>query len=89
MPRPIELPELGTAGEPAVLAVWLVDASDRVSRGDRVAEVVVSGVVFEVRAPADGRLQRLAVRADDVIPEGGVLAWFEPDDPGEVSGGAA
>lgn len=58
MNTPIILPDLGAGDQPIRLAQWLVESGDTVVQGDRVAEVLVGGVLFHVASPADGVVQR-------------------------------
>lgn len=94
MAIPVELPELGLGprGEAVQVSGWLVEIGDRVERGDRIVEVLVPGVTFDVVAPVGGRIDRIAVRVDETVPPGGVLAWIDPDeesatDTSHVEGG--
>ncbi|MDY3562785.1 lipoyl domain-containing protein [Gemmata sp. JC673] len=50
----ITLPELGSAR--VVFSLWHVRVGDRVTEGDRIAEVLIPGATFDVPAPATGRL---------------------------------
>lgn len=64
---PIGLPELGTPH--ATLSLWHVRPGDRVIEGDRVAEVLIPGAIFDVSAPANGVLvERLAMPGDRLTP---------------------
>lgn len=56
MPTPILLPDIGSEDQPVRVVQWLVDAGAEVVAGDRLLEVVCSGVVFHVSAPATGVL---------------------------------
>ncbi len=56
---PIVLPDLGAEGEPVRFAQWLVSNGRDVLQHDRVAEVLVGGMLFHVTAPAKGTLQHL------------------------------
>jgi len=63
---PIALPDLGSAR--ATLSLWYVRPGDRVSEGDRVAEVLIPGATFDVPAPATGVLsERFALPNDPVV----------------------
>jgi pyruvate/2-oxoglutarate dehydrogenase complex dihydrolipoamide acyltransferase (E2) component len=79
MSTPLELPDLGTEGDPVVVSGWLVDVGDRVEAGDRVVEVLVTGITFDVTTPVAGTIERIAIRVDDLVPPGGVLAWIAPE----------
>lgn len=73
---PVRLPELG-ADEPVRISCWLVEAGDAVDAGDRLVELLVSGMTFDVPAPAAGVLQRIEKGFDAVVQTGDVLGWIE------------
>lgn len=76
---PIVLPAWGDCRERAGVSQWLVELHDRVSRGERVVELLVSGVTFDLEAPCDGRLSLpLAHHAEPLLP-GQVVGWIESD----------
>ncbi|MGH7127019.1 MAG: lipoyl domain-containing protein [Planctomycetaceae bacterium] len=78
---PITLSELGAEGEPVRVSVWLVDVGDALSEGDRVVEVLLRGITFDVSAPVGGVLRRIDKNADSVVAAGDVLGWIDPDGP--------
>lgn len=73
----IRLPELGT-GETVRVSCWLVEPGDPVDQGDRVVEVLVPGMTFDVPAPVDGVLTRIDKPPDTAVVSGDVLGWIEP-----------
>jgi pyruvate/2-oxoglutarate dehydrogenase complex dihydrolipoamide acyltransferase (E2) component len=74
---PVILPDLGTETEIRVSS-WLVDLGDRVEAGDRVAEVLMRGITFDVAATAAGVLTGIAKPLDAVVRPGDTLGWIEP-----------
>ena len=76
MAVPVRLPELG-AGEPVRISCWLVDTGDAVEAGDRLVELLVTGMTFDVPAPAGGVLQRIEKGFDTVVQTGDILGWIE------------
>ncbi len=78
MPTPILLPELGVVDEIVRVNCWLVDLGDRIESGDRVVEVLVRGITFDVAAPHAGVLTKVEKRLDAAIQIGDVLGWIEP-----------
>ena len=91
MLMPIVLPDLGTETEIRISS-WLVDLGDHVEAGDRVAEVLMRGITFDVSASAAGILTVIVKPLDAVVRAGDTLGWIEPhsqpiDDrqPGEDS----
>ena len=71
----ILLPELGAA--PIVVSAWFADPGEVVYEGDRLVEVLVSGVTFDVSSPATGRLIEKLALADDPVLPGQVLGLVE------------
>jgi len=76
IPSPIILPELGTTSELHV-GSWLVDLGDRVEIGDRVAEVLMRGIVFHVAASASGIVTGIAKPEKAIVRPGDTLGWIE------------
>ncbi len=55
-------------GAPRVtFSLWHVRIGDRVTEGDRVAEVLVPGAVFDVPAPVSGTLAERTVQPGDPL----------------------
>lgn len=79
MSMPIILPDLGAGKSPVTISGWLVDPGDRVEAGDRVVEVLLPGVTFDVPAPAAGVLTRVVAPTDAQVAVGDVLGWIEED----------
>lgn len=74
---PITLPDLGAPG--AVLSLWYVRPGDRVFEGDRVAEVLLPGLTFDVPAPVTGVLAERFALPTDPVTTGQVLGWVEEE----------
>lgn len=72
---PITVPELGSAR--ATFSLWHVRAGDRVTEGDRVAELLVPGAVIDVPAPATGALAERAAQPNDPLSVGQVIGEIE------------
>lgn len=77
---PVVLPDLGTTGAPVRLSLWLVEAGEHVTRGDRLLEVVWGAVTFDVAAPVSGTVTARATGHHATVTTGDVLGWIEPDD---------
>ena len=75
---PIQLPELGTAGEPVRVCCWLVEAGEDVDVGDRLVEVLIHGVTFDVASPASGTIVGIDKSLNAVVDTGDVLGWIIP-----------
>ena len=74
---PIPAPELGSAR--ATFSLWHVRVGDRITEGDRVAEVLIPGAVFDVPAPASGTLAERAVQPGDALTPGQVLGEIQEE----------
>jgi len=74
---PITLPDLGSPR--AVLSLWYVRPGDRVYEGDRVAEVLVPGLTFDVPSPATGVLGERLALPNDPVTTGQVLGEIQEE----------
>lgn len=77
MSSPIVLPELGAGGEEVRVCGWLVERGDAVEAGDRVVEVVLRGITFDVSASESGVLGRVEKERDELVEPGDLLGWIE------------
>ena len=77
MTTAILLPELGTGGERIRVSSWLVEPGDAVEVGDRVVEVLMRGITFDVSSHAAGVITRIEKPFDSEIAPGDVLGWIE------------
>lgn len=73
---PLLLPDLGVGTEPVRVSGWLVDRDELILKGDRVAEVLIAGVTFDVEAIHSGRLVEIAKPTDSLIAPGEPLGWL-------------
>lgn len=73
----IVLPELGSPR--ATFSLWHVRVGDRVVEGDRVAEVLIPGLAFDVSAPASGRLAEASAAPNDPLTPGAVLGVIDEE----------
>lgn len=71
----ITVPDLGS--DRVAFSLWHVRPGDRVMAGDRVAEVLIPGAVFDVSAPASGVLAARSVQPGDPLAAGQVLGEIE------------
>ena len=78
MARPILLPDLGAAT--ARLSLWYVRPGEAVYEGDRVAEVLVPGVTFDVAAPTSGVLRERFALPGDAVSPGQELGTIEAEE---------
>lgn len=77
MAAPIILPDLGAGETPVRISGWLVEPGEQVIQGDRVVEVVLPGLTFDVPAPLSGRLVRIEKGLSSPVQPGEVLGWIE------------
>ena len=76
----LTLPDLGVGDESVRVSGWLVDRGDLVIEGDRVAEVLISGVTFDVEATQSGQLIEISKSVDATVSCGEVLCWLNSTD---------
>jgi pyruvate dehydrogenase E2 component (dihydrolipoamide acetyltransferase) len=80
MSTKLTVPELGAGPRQRItVSCWLVSVGDEVIEGDRVVELLLGDVTFDVSAPVSGRLKRIVVEADDRVQVGSVLGYIEAD----------
>ena len=83
---PLTLPELDVHGEAVRVSGWLVDRGEFVIAGDRVVEVLLAGVTFDVEAARSGMLVEITKPVDAVVARGETLCWLDlaDDEAGPV-----
>jgi pyruvate/2-oxoglutarate dehydrogenase complex dihydrolipoamide acyltransferase (E2) component len=74
---PVRLPQLGDPR--AVLSAWYIRDGDRVCMGDRIAEVMIPGVTFDIPAPTTGQFRERSALPGDVLTLDHILGWIEED----------
>jgi pyruvate/2-oxoglutarate dehydrogenase complex dihydrolipoamide acyltransferase (E2) component len=75
----LKLPDLGVGDEELRVSCWLVDLGDAIDEGDRVIEILMDGITFDVLAESSGTLTRIERPLDAVVRTGDVLGWLESD----------
>ncbi|MFP6766144.1 MAG: biotin/lipoyl-containing protein [Planctomycetaceae bacterium] len=53
--------------------VWLVEPGDAVHVGDALAELILPGLLFQLRSPVAGRIATLRYLGDSIVPDETVL----------------
>jgi pyruvate/2-oxoglutarate dehydrogenase complex dihydrolipoamide acyltransferase (E2) component len=76
---PITMPDLGTGNEAVRVSAWLVEVGQTVIAGDRVVEVLLPGITFDIHAERTGELVEITVPVDAVVAAGQVLGWIAGD----------
>jgi pyruvate/2-oxoglutarate dehydrogenase complex dihydrolipoamide acyltransferase (E2) component len=74
------LPDLGVGDESVRVSGWLADRGDSIIEGDRVAEVMISGVTFDVEATQSGQLIEITKSVDTTVALGEPLGWLDTAD---------
>jgi pyruvate/2-oxoglutarate dehydrogenase complex dihydrolipoamide acyltransferase (E2) component len=72
---PIAVPDLGAPR--ATFGLWHVRTGDRVTEGDRIAEVLIPGAVVDVAAPTSGVLVERSAQPNDPLAAGGVIGVIQ------------
>ena len=77
---PITVPELGAGSDSVRVSAWLVDVGQAVIAGDRVVEVLVPGITFDIEAAQSGELVEVTRPVDAIVAPGEVLGWIAIDE---------
>lgn len=78
MPTPIVVPPLGKADHRLTVSLWLTRVGEQVVSGDRVVELLMPGVTFDVESPCTGTMIACEYQPGVEVKEGTVLGWIEP-----------
>ena len=76
---PLTVPDVGGAGGPLRVSLWLVPEGAEVIEGDRVVELVAGGATVDLESPVTGRLVACLRDEDEPVAPGMVIAEFEGD----------
>jgi pyruvate/2-oxoglutarate dehydrogenase complex dihydrolipoamide acyltransferase (E2) component len=77
------LPDLGVGNDELKVSCWLADLGDTIDEGDRIVEILLDGVTFDVVAESSGTLVHIERALDAVVRAGDVLGWLEPEEQAE------
>lgn len=77
---PVQLPDPGPTSQPIRVSAWLVEPGDEVVEGDRMVELLIPGITFDVTAPVSGTVAKCERMLDEVVAPGDVLAWVIPSE---------
>jgi pyruvate/2-oxoglutarate dehydrogenase complex dihydrolipoamide acyltransferase (E2) component len=83
MRTPLILPDLGVGDDELKVSCWLADLGDAVDEGDRIVEILLDGMTFDVVADKSGTLARIERPLDAVVHAGDVLGWLEQQEKAE------
>ena len=81
MSQAIVLPDLGAGADESNVRIsaWLAEPGEMILQGDRIVELLIPGMTFDVPAPVSGRLTRIDKFLDAAVSAGDVLGWIEPE----------
>lgn len=79
-PTPIIVTDPGSGEQAVRFGQWLVEDGEFVLAGDRVAELLVRGVLLYVTAPVDGRVEMRWRAVGTVISPGTVIGLVHDSD---------
>ncbi len=76
--QPVTMPDIGAGRWRVQVCSWLADLGEIVHEGDRLIEVSLPGMTFDVNAPADGRLISIDKSIGAEVQPGDVLGKLRP-----------
>ena len=76
MPIPLIMPKFEMSQETALVLEWLKKEGDAVKAGDALLSVETDKITIEVEAPADGILQGILVKENEVVPVTTTIAYL-------------
>ncbi len=77
MPTPVKMPRLGESVAEGTIGGWLKQEGDYVEKDEALAEIITDKINAELPSPVAGRLAKILVRVDDVVPVGAEIALIE------------
>jgi pyruvate/2-oxoglutarate dehydrogenase complex dihydrolipoamide acyltransferase (E2) component len=78
---PIMLPDIGCGDQPLRVSAWLIEPGHAVVAGDRVVEVLIPGMTFDVSAVQTGELIEISRDVDSLVSPGDILGWIACENP--------
>ncbi|QDT96390.1 lipoyl domain-containing protein [Gimesia aquarii] len=81
MATPILVPHLGSADQKLKVSLWLSRVGEQVLIGDRVVELLIPGITFDVEAPCSGTVVSCDCQPGAEVCEGSVLGWIDEMKP--------
>jgi pyruvate/2-oxoglutarate dehydrogenase complex dihydrolipoamide acyltransferase (E2) component len=76
----IVLPELFAGDDAVRVGCWLAEPGEAVVEGDRLIELVLPGMTFDVPAPVSGVVVRIEKPFESTVRPGDVLGWIDAGD---------
>jgi len=78
MATPILVPPMGCPNQDLIVSLWLVRVGEQIIAGDRVIELLIPGITFDVESPCSGTISSCDCQSGAKVREGKVLGWIEP-----------
>ncbi len=76
MPLDIVMPKLGLTMTEGLIVEWKKKEGEEVKKGDVLFVLETEKVTYDVEAPEDGVLGKIAVQAQETVPVGAVVGWL-------------
>lgn len=76
----ILVPDLGVGADSVRVSAWLVDVGQTVVAGDRVVELLMPGITFDIAAERTGELLAISRHVDEIVSAGEILGWIATSD---------
>ncbi len=77
MATPILVPPLGSPSQDLKVSLWLTRVGEQVVTGDRVVELLIPGITFDVESPCSGTLISCECQTGETVREGNILGWVD------------
>ncbi|HEY3417996.1 MAG TPA: dihydrolipoamide acetyltransferase family protein, partial [Armatimonadota bacterium] len=77
----VKMPKLGMTMTEGLLAAWLVEEGQAVSKGEMLADIETEKIVMQIESPGDGIVGKLLIGPGSLVPVGHNIAWLVA--PGE------
>ncbi|VAX35690.1 hypothetical protein MNBD_PLANCTO02-1870 [hydrothermal vent metagenome] len=78
MQTPVIVPDL-KCDETLRVCSWLVEVGENIEQGDRLVELLTTGMTFDVAAPVSGRISSIEKSRNTFVSEGEILGWMTTD----------
>ncbi|WP_298865512.1 biotin/lipoyl-containing protein [uncultured Gimesia sp.] len=79
MTTPIVVPPMGCPNQDLTVSLWLARVGEQVIAGDRVVELLMPGIIFDVESSCSGTIASYECQPGTKVREGNVLGWIEPE----------
>lgn len=76
---PILVPDLGTEQETLRISAWLVEPGQAIVVGERLVELLIPGITYDISAAQNGELVSIVRHVDAIVSTGDVIGWLALD----------